>query len=329
MGVGSEGSIRAAIKRGDVKDGIRYYKILYEAFLRSKIEYIANKEVDILKDESFEEAIPKACTKLTPGNNKELLAHPSMKSLDDLEGTMSKWIESYIEMVNLLLNIIHFQRTGNWTGYLQAIHEFLPWCFALNRQNYAHDLSYHLVDMQNLETKSPQAYKYLKKGGSSGSLSGDKHTSIPMDQVIACTINRLCKDTGGIFGITENLGACERWMRISHVLAALKEYLNSNIHIKKCSGHVEFGEVRKKKDEDNVQRVVNGINTWVPELWNNTPLIHISEGILASNEMVQNVISAKRKWTESYGRFFWSVYRPELPGSQVQRPNQKANYSSV
>ena len=73
-----------------------------------------------------------------------------MKPLDDLEGTMSKWIE----MANLLLNIIHFQQTGNWTGYLHAIREFLPtireflpWCFVLNRQNYARDLSYHLVDM--------------------------------------------------------------------------------------------------------------------------------------------------------------------------------------
>ena len=103
------------------------------------------------------------------------------------------------------------------------------------------------MDMQNLETKSPQVYKYLKKGGFSGSLSGDKHTSIQMDQVIECTINRSCKDTGGISGIIENLGACERWIRISHVVAALKEYLNLKIHKKKCSGHVKFGEVRKKR----------------------------------------------------------------------------------
>ena len=76
------------MKGGDVKEGIRYYKILYAAFLRSKIEYIANKEVDIEKDQSFEEAISKACTKLTPENIKDLLAHPSIKPLDDLEGTM-------------------------------------------------------------------------------------------------------------------------------------------------------------------------------------------------------------------------------------------------
>ena len=30
-GVGTEGTIRSAIRGGDVKQGIRYYKILYEA----------------------------------------------------------------------------------------------------------------------------------------------------------------------------------------------------------------------------------------------------------------------------------------------------------
>ena len=66
---------------------MRYYKILYESFLRTKI---SNKEADIKKDESFEEAISKVCKKLTPENIKKLLAHPSMKPLADLEDTVSK-----------------------------------------------------------------------------------------------------------------------------------------------------------------------------------------------------------------------------------------------
>ena len=174
VAVGTEGTIRAAMKGGDVKEGIRYYKILYEAFLRSKIDYIASKaETSVGKDESFEELLTKACTELTPESIKEILAHPAMKTLQSLNGDMSKWVESFIEMVNLLLNIIHFQRVGNWEGYLQALHEFLPWCFALNRQNYARDLSYHVMDMRNLEhiriskrwrllwfAKWSKAYKY-------------------------------------------------------------------------------------------------------------------------------------------------------------------------
>ena len=39
-GVGSDGSIRSAMKSLDVKFGIRCYKILFEAILRTKIEFI-------------------------------------------------------------------------------------------------------------------------------------------------------------------------------------------------------------------------------------------------------------------------------------------------
>ena len=71
--------------------------------------------------------------------------------LPTLDGNMVKWMDSLLSMIDLLLNLIFFQRTGNWKGYLEAIHTFLPWCFALNRHNYARNLSYFYVDMLNIE----------------------------------------------------------------------------------------------------------------------------------------------------------------------------------
>ena len=71
-----------------------------------------------------------------------------MKPLKSLQGDMltnaspDETIKVF-ELVSLLLDIIHFQRTGNLQGYLQAVHEFLPLCFARNRHNYARNLSYH------------------------------------------------------------------------------------------------------------------------------------------------------------------------------------------
>ena len=38
--------------------------------------------------------------------------NPSFKPVPNLEGDMSKWVQSYLEMENLLLNKIHFQRAG-------------------------------------------------------------------------------------------------------------------------------------------------------------------------------------------------------------------------
>ena len=36
----TEGTIRSALQGGDVKQGIQYYKILYEAFSPSKIQFL-------------------------------------------------------------------------------------------------------------------------------------------------------------------------------------------------------------------------------------------------------------------------------------------------
>ena len=110
---------------------------------------------------------------------------------------MAVWFDSFLQMVDLLLNMIHFIRTGNWDGYLETIFEFLPYCFALNRHNYARNLSFYYIDMIALKRRLPKAYQYLEEGGFTGSLSGSPHSNISMDQVIETTINRFSKSAGG------------------------------------------------------------------------------------------------------------------------------------
>ena len=56
---------------------------------------------------------------------------------------------------------------------------------------------------------------------------------IPCDQIIEMTINRQSKDTGGLSGKIENVGASMRWTRINHIMAALRGYLNEIIRQQK------------------------------------------------------------------------------------------------
>ena len=139
-------------------------------------------------------------------------------------------MDSLLSMIDLLLHLIFFQYTGSWKGYIEAIHTFLPWCFALNRHNYARNLSYFYVDMLNIEKNAPKVHQYLATSGFEGSLSGQKFTLIPMDQMIEMTINKSPKAVEDLSGVTENKGASERWMRINHSqLAALKQHLDLKI----------------------------------------------------------------------------------------------------
>ena len=68
VGIGSEGTIRAAMNGNDVKEGIRYSKILYEAFLRTKIEKLMKENENIDEEKSLNELICKVCVDITPEN---------------------------------------------------------------------------------------------------------------------------------------------------------------------------------------------------------------------------------------------------------------------
>ena len=68
--------------------------------------------------------------------------------------------------------------------------EFLPFCFWLNRHNYARNLSFYYAQMIALPFTNAQAHEYLKNGGFSGSLTRTSHTNIPYHQIIETIINR-------------------------------------------------------------------------------------------------------------------------------------------
>ena len=57
-----------------------------------------------------------------------------------------------------------------------------------------------------------------------------------MHQIIEMKINRLYKEIDGLSGKTENVGASERWGKIHHDMAAMREQLNETI--RKNAKHV-------------------------------------------------------------------------------------------
>ena len=63
------------------------------------------------------------------------------------------------------------------------------------------------------------------------------------------TINRASKDPGELSRKTENAGASERWMRINHLMAALREKLDQVARKRKSSGHVDLGKKRLLSDK--------------------------------------------------------------------------------
>ena len=106
---------------------------------------------------SMEAAIVSLCTQPTHRALTRATEHSDTQLLPDHTGSMANWMDTLIEMIDLMLKTGHFQHTGNWEGFLEAIHQFLPWCFALNWHNYARNLLYCYVNMKCLKMRNPDA----------------------------------------------------------------------------------------------------------------------------------------------------------------------------
>ena len=223
-GIGGEGTITNALSGDDVKQAIYLHKLIVKAMICTKVKHF-NYCSNFLTEEGR-----KLLEDFQKCGNFENLSNllQQLKPIQFIPGDMSCWLELYLEMVKLPLNVMKFQRTGNWNGFLQAIQFFLGFCFAMNRHNYARRLSY-FISMLNLQDSHPNNYQYLKNGGFTASTSGLLFSKIPSDLIIETTINRSSKSTSRLSGKTENVGASEKWMWINHIMAALRQRLDSVI----------------------------------------------------------------------------------------------------
>ena len=66
--------------------------------------------------------------------------------------------EEYGTMVDLLLQLIKAERTGNWKLHLCTVAAMVPYFFAMDRHNYSCWLPVYLSDMKRLESKHPRVH---------------------------------------------------------------------------------------------------------------------------------------------------------------------------
>ena len=110
-------------------------------------------------------------------------------------------------------------------------------------------------------------------------------------------------------------------MRINHYIAALKQHLETKVRKAKSSSHAELGSKRMQKDEADVQRIVAGLNSWVPELWSQKqPLVNICNGVLATDEVIENVRSMKRRGVEARKQFVERFTLPTQSNTTNEEP---------
>lgn len=71
---------------------------------------------------------------------------------------------SFLELCELILNLIFVSCTGDWQLYLSCIEEVIPSAFEYDHQNYACYLIPFLDDMRHLSLRMPEVYTAFNKG---------------------------------------------------------------------------------------------------------------------------------------------------------------------
>ena len=170
----------------------------------------------------------------------------------------------YVSMVQLLLQFIKADRTGNWILHLSATAAMTPHFFAMDRPNYARWLLVYLADMNQLPETHPAVNEEFMSGNHAISRSPQPFAQVWTDMALKQSINRDSKTNGGIIGISQRAGALERWFLTCHERAAITTAMKEMCAIQdsdRVGTHREAAPKRVERDESDVQKLLTVITS--------------------------------------------------------------------
>ena len=121
-------------------------------------------------------------------------------------------------------------REANFSMYLDALTELVPWFFALDHTNYARWIPVHLRDMAELANKHPDVFAEFSNGHFTVQKTKRMFSAIPLAQAHEQD-NAYVKGDGGAIGLTDNATALRRWMVAGpEVARVIVEFEDFNMH---------------------------------------------------------------------------------------------------
>ena len=181
-------------------------------------------------------------------------------------GKLSRFWMSYIDLVDILLNMVRASREGHWELHLPAIEQMMPWCFAYDNVNYACYLPAYLSEMTHLEKTHPEAHEFLKSGGLSVQI-GDQNPfgRVPVDQTCEETVNKDTQTAGGIKGFSPKVGAVSKYYIVSEFRSIFLKQLRDMFNLSKSnSEHTDLQKTRIARDEADVKSLITMLESnWI------------------------------------------------------------------
>ena len=143
----AEVSIEKVLEGKTYNRAVRLHKIVYEALSRMLLDKfeasLPGNVMDVYEQKNT--AIENLKLNLSQEEYQKVLASSEFKKWNELliahiseirnKGSdLEKFWLTYLDLCELLLNLVFATRSGNWELYLSCMEEVMPWAFAYDRQ---------------------------------------------------------------------------------------------------------------------------------------------------------------------------------------------------
>ena len=152
-GIIAEGSITSVLEGRKCNRGVRLCKLAFECFFRSALKEFClwmkadhTEECSHLNDtldaihSLHDDVTHDALEGVMQNESVSFVISRFMQFLDILRtdrGPLAAFWVSFLDIVNILLDLIRASREGDWLLHLSAVKRMILWCFAYDKQNYA------------------------------------------------------------------------------------------------------------------------------------------------------------------------------------------------
>ncbi|KAG0728083.1 hypothetical protein GWK47_033223 [Chionoecetes opilio] len=278
-GVIAEGSVSGVMDGRRYNRAVRLHKLVYEALMRLAwkgfLPWLEEKHSrDIHHLDGTLKNINSFHSNVSQGTFQELMESEScthilklfqvyLETLRDEHNLSAFWM-SYLDMVEIMLDLVQASREGNWMLHLGAIRQMIPWCFAYDKVNYARFLTYYYAMMSRLPIEHPEVHEHFMQGGFSVQIgSKNPFGRIPVDQTIEETINKDTQTPGGTKGFSLKGGAVARYYLTSEYRSRYLRQLRAMVVGQKYTdfSHPDLQMPRIRRDEADVQSLVQLMET--------------------------------------------------------------------
>lgn len=201
--------------------------------------------------------------------------------------------------IKLELSILLFVqslRESNYTLYVQALTELVPWFFALDHTHYARWISVSLSDLSQLPSKHPDIVQQFESGNFTVKRTARAFSAIAIDQAHEQN-NKIIKDEGGAVGIITDQKKLTRWMvdgpEIARVIQEFQCGLKSS-SIENLRHHEQTASIQQAflKDVKSLVATINEKGNPFEERSANLLVLHSRDIVNHSGalETVQNIL---------------------------------------